>query len=157
MNAQARGNVDEGSLPGAGVGLALEVLDQHPWLKWAVLALVAALTLRFVMSVRMARATQRDPVRLFDPESKGQVAAWCGGQCEHKSLLWRRCSRPGTQGDHLIPWSRGGPTTIENLAMLCGPHNRRKSNHMPSMLYRWRLAYRRRAYFPPGVPRLPKH
>jgi len=32
------------------------------------------------------------------------------------------------QGDHNIPWSRGGKTTYENLVMLCSKCNREKSN-----------------------------
>ena len=31
------------------------------------------------------------------------------------------------QGDHLIPWSKGGKTVEENCCMLCGPHNNNKS------------------------------
>jgi superfamily II DNA or RNA helicase len=31
-------------------------------------------------------------------------------------------------GDHVIPWSRGGPTTMENLQALCGSCNLRKGS-----------------------------
>ena len=30
--------------------------------------------------------------------------------------------------DHVIPWSKGGPTTIENGQMLCKRHNLEKSD-----------------------------
>ncbi len=33
------------------------------------------------------------------------------------------------EGDHITPWSEGGPTTAENCQMLCIDCNRRKSNH----------------------------
>ena len=39
-----------------------------------------------------------------------------------------RCNRCGVSKvrkelvmDHVIPWSAGGPTTLENLQLLCGP------------------------------------
>ena len=32
------------------------------------------------------------------------------------------------QGDHIKPWSKGGPTNEDNCQMLCGPCNRRKSS-----------------------------
>jgi hypothetical protein len=40
------------------------------------------------------------------------------------------CAQPGChcrsflQYDHLLPYARGGPTTLDNLQRLCGPHNR---------------------------------
>lgn len=31
-------------------------------------------------------------------------------------------------GDHIVPWSKGGTTTTDNLQMLCKKHNQKKSN-----------------------------
>lgn len=38
------------------------------------------------------------------------------------------CERPGLtcQADHAIPWKEGGSTDVDNLALVCGPHNRTK-------------------------------
>jgi HNH endonuclease len=44
-----------------------------------------------------------------------------------------RCQACGStfqlQYDHIIPWSKGGPTTVGNLQLLCGPCNRHKSDN----------------------------
>ncbi|MFF8914213.1 HNH endonuclease signature motif containing protein, partial [Streptomyces sp. NPDC015032] len=68
------------------------------------------------------------------------------GRCEHKPPLWFRCPAPGTEADHIHPWSRGGPTELWNGQLLFRRHNRRKSNRVPSPLYRWRLARWRKKY-----------
>lgn len=31
-------------------------------------------------------------------------------------------------GDHITPWSKGGKTELDNLQMLCGPHNKQYGN-----------------------------
>jgi 5-methylcytosine-specific restriction endonuclease McrA len=42
------------------------------------------------------------------------------------------CAHPGCnartllQTDHIKPYNKGGPTTLANLQLLCGPHNRAK-------------------------------
>jgi superfamily II DNA or RNA helicase len=38
----------------------------------------------------------------------------------------RNVPRDLVEGDHVVPWSRGGPTTMENLQALCVACNRRK-------------------------------
>lgn len=58
-----------------------------------------------------------------------------------------RCVRCGSgedlQADHVIPWSQGGATTLENLQTLCGrcngrkgPHGRRRSQLLPELARR---------------------
>lgn len=93
----------------------------------------------------------RDPVRIFTAEQKAIIHGRAGGRCEHKPLLWFRCRAQGTQADHVYPWSKGGPTTIENGQSMCGQCNRAKSARTPSRLYVWRLERRRRRYFPAGA------
>ena len=46
--------------------------------------------------------------------------------CQHPS----GCDVPAEEceGDHIIPYSQGGPTTQENGRMYCGPHNRDRNN-----------------------------
>jgi hypothetical protein len=36
--------------------------------------------------------------------------------------------------DHIIPYSRGGPTTVENIRLLCRPCNRTKGNSVKEFL-----------------------
>ena len=36
--------------------------------------------------------------------------------------------------DHIIPHSKGGPTTVENLRLLCRPCNRKKSDSLEEIL-----------------------
>jgi hypothetical protein len=50
-------------------------------------------------------------------EQKG-ICPICGNHFEYEEM----------QGDHNIPWSRGGKTNYDNLVMLCTDCNRKKSN-----------------------------
>lgn len=119
---------------------------------WAVIALVALVILLLTQSRQSRRNHRRqtDPQRTFTKEQRQRGAYRCGGQCEHKTLLGRRCTRPGEHGDHIYPWSFGGATAMSNYQHLCARHNLAKSNHVPSKLYIWRLERRRRHYFPEG-------
>jgi len=52
---------------------------------------------------------------------------WKDG-CDYILANGERCiSRRNLQIDHVLEYSKGGETTLENLRLLCGPHNRHRS------------------------------
>lgn len=58
--------------------------------------------------------------RLIPQAVKIAVAARDGAMC-------RQCgSTDDLHFDHVIPWSKGGANTVNNIQLLCGPCNRRK-------------------------------
>lgn len=117
---------------------------------WPVVALVVAVVV-MLWAGRRNRETHRrqtDPQRVYTREQREEGMRRCGGRCEHKPLLGRRCTARAAHGDHIYPWSFGGATAMSNLQMLCARHNLAKSNRVPGRLYMWRLERRRRHYFP---------
>lgn len=70
-------------------------------------------------------------IREFTPAMKRQAYERQNGICRH-------CQNEGREkihydisemeADHIIPWSKGGPTNSENCEMICDWHNRHKSN-----------------------------
>ena len=65
-------------------------------------------------------------IRAFTPSQKRQSyekqKGVCPSCCEKFELSQM-------EGDHIDPWSQGGKTDMKNLAMLCKPCNRRKSDN----------------------------
>jgi HNH endonuclease len=58
--------------------------------------------------------------RAIPQDVKIEVAARDGGRC-------RQCgSNKELHFDHVIPWSKGGANTADNIQLLCGTCNRRK-------------------------------
>ena len=58
---------------------------------------------------------------------KREVAVRDGNQCRHINWLGMRCKeKRNLEYDHVISWSRGGESTVENLRLLCQKHNRQK-------------------------------
>lgn len=113
---------------------------------------IAVLVVYLARKGRRSRSAAKDPQRLFKASQKAEAGRRCGhGRCEHKEPLWFRCRANGSHGDHIYPHSRGGATTMSNLQLLCPTHNLRKSAHVPSSIYIWRLQRRRARYFPAGV------
>lgn len=51
-------------------------------------------------------------------QEQGGICAICGKSCQYEEM----------EGDHIIPYSKGGQTNYGNLQMLCMECNRRKSN-----------------------------
>lgn len=60
--------------------------------------------------------SDRDKRRKY--EEQGGICPRCGGHFEYKQM----------QGDHIMPWSKGGHTEYGNLQMLCRKCNREKSD-----------------------------
>lgn len=130
-----------------GFGVAASLVLEHPWSLVPLGGLVLVLVL--LAGPAGGGSDQRDPKRMFTAAERTQAFTRAGLRCEHKPLLWSRCTNTPTQGDHIDPWSRGGRTTMSNQQALCAFHNNRKSGSVPSRAYIIRLQRRRRRYFPP--------
>lgn len=91
------------------------------------------------------RFVPRDSQRLYNREQRAAALRRAGYRCEHRIAVLFRCRRRNRlQVDHIHPWSRGGRTSLKNASMLCGKHNRRKSNHVPSIGYRLMISLSRK-------------
>ena len=130
--------------------VVLGVIAQHPWL--LVPAAVVLLVGVVLASPAGGACEYRDPRRGFTVAERRAAFELAAHRCEHNSLFWHPCTNTPTQGDHIFPWSRGGRTTMSNQQALCPFHNSRKSGTVPTRLYILRLQWRRRRYFPDGVP-----
>ncbi len=54
-----------------------------------------------------------------------------GRQCTFEGKDGRRCTeRSDLELDHVIPFARGGETTVENLRLLCKPHNQHEAERL---------------------------
>lgn len=133
------------SLMEATIGLILD----HPWILLPVA--VAVLVCIMLASPAGGATDSRDPRRVFTAAERREAFQRAGLQCEHKPILWSRCTNTPTQGDHIYPWSKGGRTAMSNQQALCPFHNARKSGSVPTRIYIYRLQLRRRRYFPDGT------
>ena len=77
-------------------------------------------------------AALRDRQRLFTDEQK--IAIWdrAGRRCEFVDVSDARCAEEflnfrDADADHIVRWSDGGPTSLENGRLLCHAHNRATS------------------------------
>ncbi len=126
----------------------LDVLGPHLW--WLVPALIAAGVLAFPAVGRGPNSSRyRDPWRGFRFQTREQVMTRAGNRCESSLFFaWGRCAEPATEVDHIMPWSRGGPTVLSNGQALCSHHNRSKGAQDPRWWDVLGLERRRRTYFP---------
>ncbi len=71
------------------------------------------------------RARRSDASGRYVPaEMKREVAERDGYRCAFVGATGRRCSeRSDLKIDHIVPIARGGRTTLDNLRLLCAPHN----------------------------------
>ena len=73
---------------------------------------------------------QLDPQRMFTKDIKDQLYAK-SPRCAHIDDNGNRCSESNyskLEVDHIIPWSLGGTTTLDNAQLLCKAHNAGKGN-----------------------------
>ena len=107
-------------------------------------------------SIKPASSVKRN-TRAIPQDVKIEVAVRDGGRC-------RQCSsNKELHFDHVIPWSKGGSSTVDNIQLLCGTCNRRKGADdipadLPPSPYRqpWRSpAADSRPSQPPGTYKSP--
>jgi hypothetical protein len=54
--------------------------------------------------------------------------------CDHQLESGERCgSRQNLETDHILEFSKGGTNTTANLRLLCGPHNRYRSDYLQQL------------------------
>ena len=56
-----------------------------------------------------------------------QIAPWLAREIRHRDAgcRWTGCNRTGWVAiHHIVHWGEGGPTDMQNLITLCGPHHR---------------------------------
>ncbi|MDU2072555.1 MAG: HNH endonuclease signature motif containing protein [Cutibacterium avidum] len=111
------------------------------WLGPAVIVISALIVTAATIDI-VSRHRHRDLQRLFTSTQKQIIRDRAHGRCEHV-LLGHRCRRADTQADHILPWSCGGRTELDNAQLLCRRHNIAKSNTWPSPGYHTRLTRRR--------------
>ena len=88
-------------------------------LHWARGSLPRPVVIRLVAYVRVPRDPHRRKI------TRRAVFARDGWQCQYCG------SRSSLTVDHVIPRSKGGPSTWENIVTCCAPCNRRKGDRLP--------------------------
>jgi len=68
----------------------------------------------------------KDPQRNFDEMQKQVIYRRDKGICK---ICGKHCEWNAWEADHIVPWSKGGQTEIENGQVLCPECNKKKSNN----------------------------
>ena len=90
------------------------LLYRHSFLKESLLATVPNLS-------------QKDPKRSFDEAQRQVIYRRGNGICKMCGI---QCDWNNWEADHIIPWSKGGKTEIENGQVLCPVCNAKKSDQL---------------------------
>jgi 5-methylcytosine-specific restriction endonuclease McrA len=99
-----------------------EVLERSEWLLHAEnLTLPRPVVIRLLTYVRIPRdAHRRKITRRAVFARDGWTCQYCGHERSHLTV------------DHVIPRSKGGPSTWDNIVTCCAPCNRRKGDRLPA-------------------------
>jgi len=106
-----------------------ELVDGTPLHPQFALATLATATLRrLILGADSEVLDLGRSVRTFPTRLKQLLLIQARGRCQQPG-----CDSPHAwlQADHLIPWSRGGPTNLTNGQILCDPHNKAKRDRLP--------------------------
>lgn len=70
-----------------------------------------------------------EPQRIFSPEERAELYRRCKGVCQ---ICKKKVSEREFHADHVIPYSKGGPTELWNGQVLCPQCNLRKGSSSPN-------------------------
>ena len=76
-----------------------------------------------IPSVVRLREMVKAPRAKVVPLTRAAIKARDQGECQVSG-----CPKPGATIDHLLPRSKGGQTTWENVVLMCARHNQRKGD-----------------------------
>ena len=79
----------------------------------------------YILSSRTKNDEKHLSIRAFSEQMKRRVYEKQNHKC---ALCQKECDFEEMQGDHIIPWSKGGKTVEENLQMLCQKCNNTKAD-----------------------------
>lgn len=127
--------------------LASKAIEHPVLLAIAGLVIVISVISRFQRN----RKKPTDPTRLFSAVQRTEGFARAGNRCELEVIPFVRCRRAAHHGDHFLPWSKGGSTTMGNFVAACAKCNTSKGSKVPTGFATFRLEMRRRNYFPRGM------
>jgi hypothetical protein len=85
----------------------------------------ADLDLKEILSVPVISGSRVRGSRSIPQSVKIAVAVRDEGRCVYCGSIER------LQYDHVIPWSKGGDSSVDNIQLLCGSHNASKRDKMP--------------------------
>ena len=81
---------------------------------------------RRVVRARAGKRNSAGTTRWISAAIKAAIWKRDEGRCAYLSDDGRRCeSRDCLEYDHIVPWADGGLFSVENLRLLCRPHNLR--------------------------------
>ena len=85
----------------------------------------------YVLSDRTKHDEKYLSIRAFPEQMKRRVYEKQGHKCPYclANGVDKEYAFEEMQGDHIVPWSKGGKTTLDNGQMLCVECNLKKSNH----------------------------